>query len=52
MSEAMETDVRPPPRGEDLPYSDGEPMESDRHVQQMVLLINTLRWDSSGWPGY
>jgi Uma2 family endonuclease len=40
--EAMETGVRPPPRGEDLPYSDGEPMESDRHVRQMMMLITTL----------
>lgn len=32
----------PPPRGVDLPYSDGEPMESRRHFQQMVLLIETL----------
>jgi Uma2 family endonuclease len=32
-----------PPRGEDLPYDDGEPMESDRHREQMVLLIETLR---------
>ena len=32
-----------PPSGEELVYSDGEPMESDRHVQQMVLLIQSLR---------
>ena len=42
MQDAMEPLVRPPPRGEDLPYSDGEPMESERHVKQMVLLISTL----------
>jgi Uma2 family endonuclease len=35
---------KPPPRGEDLPYDDGEPMESGRHVEQMSLLIETLRW--------
>ena len=34
--------VRPPPRGEDLPYDDGEPMETARHYQQMSLLIETL----------
>ena len=30
----------------DLPYSDGEPMESQRHVLQMTLLIEslTLAW--------
>jgi Uma2 family endonuclease len=38
----MEPLVRPPPRGEDLPYSDGEPMESERHRDQMALLITTL----------
>ncbi|MBL8722328.1 MAG: Uma2 family endonuclease [Myxococcales bacterium] len=32
-----------PPRGEDLPYDDGEPMESERHREQMQLLIDTLR---------
>lgn len=34
---------RPPPRGVDLPTSDGEPMETERHAQQMWLLINTLK---------
>jgi Uma2 family endonuclease len=34
---------KPPPRGEDLPYDDGEPMESEKHVLQMGLLINSLR---------
>jgi Uma2 family endonuclease len=34
---------RPPPRGEDLPYDDGEPMETWRHVEQMTLLIQSLR---------
>jgi len=32
-----------PPRGEDLPFDDGEPMESDRHREQMNLLIDSLR---------
>jgi len=40
--EAMQTGVRQPPRGEDLPCSDGEPMESERHFRQMMLLILTL----------
>lgn len=34
--------VAPPPRGEDLPYSDGVPMESEQHVRQMHLLADTL----------
>ena len=33
---------KPPPRGEDLPHDDGEPMETARHRQQMNLLIDTL----------
>ena len=36
---------RLPPRAEDLPWSDGEPMESDRHVKQMTLLIESLRME-------
>lgn len=36
----------PPPRGVDLPYDDGEPMESQQHVKQMVLLIASL---DHGW---
>jgi Uma2 family endonuclease len=46
VADVDETDIgpgfRPPPRGEDLPYSDGEPMESQRHVEQMLLLIESL----------
>lgn len=34
---------RPPPRGVDLPTSDGVPMETERHAQQMWLLMNTLK---------
>jgi Uma2 family endonuclease len=34
---------KPPPRGEDLPYDDGEPMETERHREQMWLLIESLR---------
>jgi len=33
---------KPPPRGEDLPYDDGMPMETSRHRAQMDLLANTL----------
>lgn len=43
VSEARRMSIKPPPRGEDLPFSDGEPMESDRHVHQMGLLIGALR---------
>lgn len=32
-----------PPTQEELPYDDGIPMESERHVLQMQLLIETLR---------
>jgi Uma2 family endonuclease len=45
MSGAMQSVPRPP-RGDELVYSDGEPMESERHVLQMVLLIESLR---NGW---
>ncbi len=38
----IDPDFRPPPRGEDLPCDDGEPMETERHREQMVLLISTL----------
>jgi len=36
---------RSPPRAEDPPWSDGEPMESDRHVKQMALLVESLRME-------
>jgi Uma2 family endonuclease len=32
-----------PPSQDELPYSDGVPMESNRHVLQMILLIETLK---------
>ena len=41
-----------PPTEDQLPYSDGEPMESDRHVQQMTLLLETLRLHWSGRDDY
>ena len=31
-----------------LPYDDGEPMESERHLYQMMLLIETLK---QHWAG-
>src|SRR5438477_346734 len=35
-------DALPPTEGE-LPYDDGEPMETERHLLQMLLLIETLK---------
>lgn len=32
----------PPPRGEDLPFDDGMPLESERHLRAMTLLIDSL----------
>ncbi len=37
---------KPPPRGEDLPSDDGEPLETKRHRDQMNLLIDSL---NEGW---
>ena len=37
---------KPPPRGEDLPSDDGEPLETNRHRHQMNLLIDSLY---EGW---
>lgn len=34
---------RPPPRGVDLPHSDGDKMESERHFVQMTILIQSLK---------
>ena len=45
MSGAMQSVPRPP-SADELIYDDGEPMESARHVQQMVLLIRSLEL---GW---
>jgi len=33
---------KPPPRGEDLPCDDGEPMETQRHKVQASILADTL----------
>jgi Uma2 family endonuclease len=35
---------KPPPRGEDLPCDDGEPLETKKHGDQMHLLIDSLNW--------
>ena len=45
--DVMSSDLEPhatrwPPRGSDLPSSDGEPMETARHRLQMNVLIDTL----------
>ncbi|WP_437816392.1 Uma2 family endonuclease [Sorangium sp. So ce1078] len=44
MSYASETSLVPirPPGEDELPHDDGEPMESDRHRKQMLLLIESL----------
>ena len=41
--ETLPPEYVPPPRGEDLPCDDGEPMETARHRDQMTLLISSLR---------
>lgn len=48
MSFAVGTEGAPriPPGAKDLPYDDGEPMETSRHFNQMALLILSLRY---GW---
>lgn len=38
---------KPPPRGEDLPYDDGMPMETSRHRAQLDLLVDSL---DDEWP--
>jgi Uma2 family endonuclease len=41
------------PTEDELPCDDGEPMETGRHVQQMILLIETLRpWLDARPDGY
>ena len=35
---------KPLPRGIDLPYEDGEPLESDWHLAAMTLLLHILRY--------
>ena len=42
-----------PPTQDELPYDDGEPMETGRHRQQMELLIETLQpWLQARGDGY
>ncbi len=36
-------EIKLPPTQEELPYDDGMPMESQRHINQMYLLINSLQ---------
>ena len=38
----LENYPAPPPRSEDLPYDNGEPLESNRHRLQMNLLLESL----------
>ena len=40
------------PKEEDLPYDDGTPMETARHRDQMLLLIESLRVSWAGRTGY
>lgn len=42
-AEMLEFGVTRPPTQDELPYSDGMPMESNLHVLQMYLLIETLK---------
>lgn len=47
-----EEDIELPPTEDELPCSDGEPMETERHVIQMNLLLETLKlyWaDRQDW---
>src|SRR5262245_34654149 len=32
-----------PPGEDDLPYDDGEPMDSERHLEQLSLLVEQLK---------
>ncbi|NJR59147.1 MAG: Uma2 family endonuclease [Cyanobacteria bacterium CRU_2_1] len=46
-------DIPLPPTQNDLPYDDGVPMESQRHIMQMELLINgLLPWLDAREDGY
>jgi len=36
----------------DLPYEDGEPLESDRQVTQMLLCISILRYAWRDWADF
>lgn len=41
-------DIELPPTEDDLPYDDGMPMETNRHRQQMTLLLETIE---NAWSG-
>lgn len=41
-------DIEIPPTEDDLPYDDGMPMETNRHRQQMTLLLETIE---NAWSG-
>jgi Uma2 family endonuclease len=45
--DALELPFTPPPTHDELPYDDGMPMPTFRHVLQMSLLMETLRLH---WP--
>lgn len=46
LTEPAPLDIALPPTQDELPYDDGVPMESERHLLQMQLLIETLQL---GW---
>ena len=41
--EVLDEDIKRPPTEDELPSSDGEPMETERHVAQMNVLLETLK---------
>ena len=47
---------KPPPSGDELPWSGGPPVESDRHADQVQVLIETVEtWlarDPQHWVGH
>lgn len=52
-AEMKEFGVTLPPTQDELPHSDGEPMESQRHKLQMELLIDALLpWLEAREDGY
>jgi Uma2 family endonuclease len=42
LTEPIPLPFKPPPRGEDLPWDTDEPMDSERHYNQMHLLTDSL----------
>jgi Uma2 family endonuclease len=48
----VEASFRALPTEDDLPYDDGEPMETARHRDQMILLIESLKADWSDRHDY